>query len=200
MTNVPPLVAGLIFSLSGLIPFLNGQSSEAYNINTIAGGRDVTGALDDGLPATSASVFAEDLLLDSRGDLYFWTYPFRLRRVTANGVMETVAGYGDAGFSGDGSPALSASLSYSFGVALDGVGNIFLADTNNNRIRKITPGGAITTIAGSGPAGYQGSYGGDGGPATSALLSRTNDVALDAAGNLYIADTENLRIRKAWMA
>src|SRR5450759_3678122 len=110
----------------------------------------------------------------------------------AQGIISTVAGNGKAGFSGDGGPATGAQLHFPQGVAVDVAGNLYIADTNNSSIRKVTPGGTITTVAGNGTAGFSG----DGGPATSAQLYNPFGVAVDAAGNLYTADRGNLRIRK----
>ena len=107
-------------------------------------------------------------------------------------TISTVAGDGTAGYSGDGGAALSASINSPFGVAADNAGNFYIADFTNERIRKVSLGGVITTIAGNGSAGY----GGDGGPATSAMLSRPSHVTVDAGGNLYIADSGNSRVRK----
>lgn len=108
-------------------------------------------------------------------------------------MISTVAGTGIAGFSGDGGPAQDAELSYPSAVALDSAGNLYIADSYNNRIRKIS-GGIITTVAGNGSVGFSG----DGGPATSATLNEPGGVAVDAAGNLYLADTFNNRIRKVF--
>jgi len=116
----------------------------------------------------------------------------RIRKVTPRGVISTVAGNGTAGFSGDGGLATSAQLHHPNGLAMDAAGNVYIADIINSRIRKVTPGGVISTVAGSGTGGFSG----DGGPATSAQLARPYGVALDAAGNLYIADLGNRRIRK----
>ena len=98
---------------------------------------------------------------------------------------------GERGFGGDGGPAAAAQLSYPNGVALDSDGNVYIADSSNNRIRKVDPSGTINTIAGTGERGY----GGDGGPATAARLSFPNGIALDSVGNVYIAGWFNRRIR-----
>ena len=112
-------------------------------------------------------------------------------RATA-GTITTVAGNGINGSSGDGGPATSASLSAPLGVALDSSGNLFIADSYNNRIRKVdVVTGLITTVAGSGCCGFSG----DGGPATNAKLWGPGGVALDLTGRLFIADTSNHRIR-----
>jgi streptogramin lyase len=111
----------------------------------------------------------------------------------ATGIITTVAGNGVQGFSGDGGPATSASLRSPEGVAVDGSGNVFIADTGNQRIRRVDAAtGIITTVAGNGVQGFSG----DGGPATSASLSRPFGVAADSFGNLFTADTENQRIRQ----
>jgi len=97
---------------------------------------------------------------------------------------------------GDGGPATSAQLNYPQGLAVDAGGNIFIADSQDHRIRKVTPAGIITTVAGSSPLPGKGGFSGDGGPAVNAQLNCPTDVAVDRAGNLYIADYENQRIRR----
>jgi trimeric autotransporter adhesin len=111
---------------------------------------------------------------------------------SGNGVISTVAGTGSYGYSGDGGIATSAALTYPLGVAIDASGNIYIADTYNNRIRMVTKStGIISTVAGTGSSSYRG----DGGLATSAELSSPRGVAIDASGNIYIADIGNNRIR-----
>jgi sugar lactone lactonase YvrE len=108
-------------------------------------------------------------------------------------VINTIAGNGTAGYSGDGGPANSAELNSPSGIATDGSGNLYIADPANNRIREVAMGtGVISTFAGNGTAGYSG----DGGPATNAELQLPVEVAVDSAGNLYIADQGNNVIRK----
>ena len=160
-------------------------------ITTVAGNGS-QGLYGDGGPATSASLnYPNGAAVDSAGNLYIAdTYNYRIRKVSG-GTISTVAGNGKHFFSGDGGPATSASLWYPFGVAVDSAGNLYIADTYNHRIRKVS-GGTITTVAGNGSGGSSG----DGGPATSASLSLPRGAAVDSAGNLYIADTANNRIRK----
>ena len=114
----------------------------------------------------------------------------RVRKVTPAGIISTVAGNGTPDYSGDGGAATSAELNQPAGVAVDGLGNLYIADTSNNRIRKVTPAGIISTVAGNGTPDYSG----DGGTATSAELNQPAGVAVDGLGNLYIADTSNNRI------
>jgi RHS repeat-associated protein len=112
-------------------------------------------------------------------------------------IIKTVAGTGESDFSGDGGPATDARLSGTSDVAVDSSGNIYIADRSNHRIRKVDMNGIITTIAGSGESGnYAGGFSGDGGPATDAKLNIPYGVAVDNAGNIYIADSLNHRIRK----
>jgi hypothetical protein len=118
----------------------------------------------------------------------------RVYRVAADGRLNMVAGNGTAGFSGDGGPATSAQLFYPYGLAVDGAGNLFIADSANHRIRKVTPDGVINTVAGNGSPGFDSSD--DGGPATSAQFAGPSGIAVDTAGNLFIVDTGNHRIRK----
>jgi sugar lactone lactonase YvrE len=162
-------------------------------ITTVAGNglRDYIG--DNG-PATSASLFDPmSVVVDSAGNLYVAdTWHNRIRKVDTGGVITTVAGNGIQGYSGDNGPATSANLKQPFGVAVDSVGNLYIADFNNNRIRMVDTNGIITTVAGDGSYGYSG----DNGPAILASLFSPNGVAVDSAGNIYIADTSNQCIRK----
>src|SRR5207237_10202514 len=115
-----------------------------------------------------------------------------VRRLAPDGVVTTMAGNGTAGSSGDGGPATGAQLNTPYGVSIDGSGNLFIADTNNHRIRKVTSAGIISTVVGiDGIAGFYG----DGGQALYAQVNAPAGVAVDAAGNLFIADTNNSRIR-----
>jgi sugar lactone lactonase YvrE len=116
-----------------------------------------------------------------------------IREVSPAGIISTPVGTsGPCGYSGDGGPASAATLNAPQGIAFDATGNLYIADSGNNVIRKVTPSGTISTIVGDGVAGFAG----DGGPATGAQLNGPSDVALDSAGSLYIADSYNYRIRK----
>jgi hypothetical protein len=116
----------------------------------------------------------------------------RVRKVSPEGTITTVAGTGKPGFSGDGGKATDAQLNNPAGMAVDGVGNLFITDLNNHRVRKVTPDGIITTYAGTGQPGFSG----DNGPATDARLNGPTALAVDAHGNLFIGDDENNRVRK----
>jgi len=166
-------------------------------INTVAGccaGTPDRGFSGDGGPATSATLdYPLGLAIDSSGDLYIAdSFNHRIRIVTPDGNINTYAGLSPTGgYSGDGGPATNANLNRPFGICVDAAGNLYIADSSNNRIRKVTPGGTISTVAGTGTAGSAG----DGGPATKAQLNRPYDVKVDSAGDLYIADYGNSRIR-----
>jgi trimeric autotransporter adhesin len=178
-------------------------------ITTVAGdstymGADTHGGYSgDGGPAVKAQLNGpEGIALDASGNLYIADDGNGvIRKVAAStGIITTVAGLpGGSSYSGDGGPAVKAQLNGPESVALDASGNLYIADTLNNVIRKVSAStGIITTAAGNGyGAGINsGGFGGDNGPATSAELSYPEGVALDASGNLYISDTLNMRLRK----
>jgi len=154
------------------------------------------GFAGDGGSATLALLNGPfDVAFDRAGNLYFSdTFNHRIRRVDARtGVIATVAGNGDARYSGDGGPALRASLNEPYGIAIDTAGNIYVADRLNRRVRRIDAANrTIMTVAGTGDAAYSG----DGGPAARAGLAEPNGLALDAAErHLYIADVADHRVR-----
>ncbi len=162
-------------------------------ITTVAGTGD-PGFSGDGGPAASAMLNSPyGLSVDKSGNLYIADRAnYRIRRVSPDGTINSIAGNGRSGFSGDGGLATNASVSDVYGMALDASGNLFIADRNNHRIRRITPGGVISTVAGNGIFGFSG----DGGLATFASLAFPEGVALEASGNLYIADWNNNRVRR----
>lgn len=162
-------------------------------ISTIAGGG--TASPGDGGLATQAILNGPGgVAVDNRGNLFISEKNgHRVRKVDlATGIITTVAGTGVAGFNGDNIKATEAQLDGPTGLAVDGAGNLYIADSNNQRIRKVAPDGMITTVAGIGFPGF----GGDQGFATRATLNNPFGVSVDRAGNLYIADTDNHRIRR----
>ena len=164
-------------------------------ITTIAGtGSGAGGFTGDGGPATATKLNSPACIaLDTFGNVYISDMGnHRIRKIDTSGIISTIAGTGTPVFSGDGGPATAAQIGYPFGLAFDAAGNLFVAASYNNRIRKITPSGIISTVAGTGAA----SYSGDGGPATSATFNQPINVAIDASGNLLIADYLNNRIRR----
>lgn len=172
---------------------LVGKLDAAGNISKVAGNGSA-GFSGDGGPATSAGLnHPSDVAMDSAGNLFIADQRnHRVRKVDANGIISTVAGNGIPVFAGDGGAATDASLHFPVGVEVDSMDNLYIADTYNNRIRKVDTSGTISTVAGNGIAGYSG----DGGAATTASLSKPTRVALDEANNLYIADYANGPVRK----
>lgn len=167
--------------------FSNGQI-----ISTIAGNGTNTYSGDNG-NATAASVgFPGDIIIDNDGNIYVGEYNNTIRRVSTSGVITTVAGNGLAGYNGDNQAATLAEMNGVSGLAIDRLGNLYVADMYNNRIRKINLTGYIETIAGSGV----GSFSGDNGPASAASLYSPFSLTFDTIGNLYVADEGNHRIRK----
>ena len=204
----------------------------SYTIQTVAG----SNSAGDGGPATAASLSdAEGVAVDPSGNVFIAdANDHRVRKVAPDGTISTVAGDGVPGFGGDGGPAPSARLNMPYGITVDPAGNLYIADLGNNRVRKVTADGSITTvpgtdslvaprnvavdstgslyisefgghriwrvgtdgavncIAGTGTPGFSG----DGGPATGAQLAYPAGLAVDGAGNLYIADSSNHRVRK----
>lgn len=163
-------------------------------ITTVAG-TGVPGARGDGGPATSARLNQPyGIAAAPDGSLYIAdSNNHRIRRVSPDGVISTIAGNGVYGFGGDGGPATSAQLAGPSSIALAPDGSVYIADYGNARIRRVTPDGKISTVAGTGVAGFSG----DGGPATSAQLNSPSSIAVNPTdGSLYIADTANNRIRR----
>ena len=164
-------------------------------IDTIAGtsvGTRDYGFNGDGGPADRALLdLPRGVAVDAVGNVYIADMDnHRIRMVDAWGIIRTIAGTGEDGFGGDGGPAVQAQLNYPGGVAVDGAGNVYIADAENHRIRKVDTSGIIHTIAGSGVGGATR----DGGLAVESDLFLPVDVAVDGAGNMYIAD--NSRVSK----
>ncbi len=204
INNVP--VGAIMNGPSGLALNSSGNLYVADRFNNrvlkvVAGGGATTVAGNglerfsgDGGPATSAQLnLTTGVALDQNGNLYIADgLNGRVREVSATGVITTVAGGGTATTTSDGGLATSASLVNPQGVAVDSAGNLYIADAGANRIRKVSTGGIITTIAGKGSQGFSG----DAGLAVNAELSDPNCVVVDGSGNLYILDSGNARIRE----
>lgn len=182
-------VAGNLY-VSDALNHVVREVSTSGQITTVAG-NGLEGYSGDGGSATAASLDTPvGVAVDASGILYIAdSHNHRIRKV-AGGIITSIAGTGVAGFSGDGGSALSAQLSLPSAIAVDGSGSLYIADTNNQRIRKIV-GTTITTIAGTGEE----TFAGDGAAATSAALDSPLGIAVDSAGRVYIADRHNQRIR-----
>ncbi|MET7593337.1 hypothetical protein ACFYPQ_42225 [Streptomyces sp. NPDC005522] len=191
---LPTLRAVQLAEVSRMCPGLApAVTAQLRRLTTVAGiGED--GFDGDGQPATTAHLDGPSgVAVDGYGNLYIAdTGNCRVRKVDVQGTITTVAGTGTQDFNGDGQPAATAHLDYPGGVAVDSHGNLYIADTQNCRVRKVDVQGTITTVAGTGEQGF----GGDGRPATAAQLWYPSAVAVDVHGTLYIADTQNRRVRK----
>src|SRR5215204_7037725 len=161
-------------------------------ITTVAGSGQL-GFSGDGGPATEAKLTAYDVALDHKGNIYICDLENqRIRKVDRDGIIHTVAGSGKKGYSGDGAPATKAALKDPWGVAVDREGNVYIADHHNRVVRRVDPKGKITTIAGTGEAGFNREEG----SATKVMLHDPIGLFVDDdTGVLYIADTLNARIR-----
>jgi uncharacterized protein (TIGR03437 family) len=165
----------------------------SFVISTIAGNGSA-GYSGDGGKATAAELNdPRGIVTDPAGNIYFCDrLNHVVRKIDLNGNISTIAGSGVRGYNGDNIPGTQAQLNTPWRVTIDPAGNLYIADSGNNRIRKLATNGIITTVAGNGMAEYSG----DGGPATSAFLNFPEQAELDVFGNLYIADTYNNVIRK----
>ncbi len=163
------------------------------NIATIAG-TGIVGYTGDGAPAIAASFNGTSgIALDDTGNIYVVDQGnYCIRKINTSGIISTIAGTGTSGYTGDGGAALIAQLKKPFHVATDLLNNIYLSEYDNGCVRKINTAGIITTIAGTGTLGFSG----DGGPATLAMLNRPQGLFADSAGNIYIGDASNARVRK----
>ena len=194
--------SGITLDKAGNLYIWEGAASKIRKVNpagiisTVAG-NGIAGYTGDGGAATSASLFSgatvSGLAVDAAGNLYISDGNNHVvRKVDTAGIIRTVAGNGTPGFSGDGLAATSAQLQYPAGIALDGAGNLYIADSSNSRVRKVNTAGIISTVAGNGNVRYSG----DGVQATAAAVDRPEGLAVDSAGNLYIAETSSSRVRK----
>ena len=168
---------------------------DASGIITTIAGTGTPGFSGDGGRAVSAEIFQPSgMAIDVAGNLYIADYTNRrIRIVNTLGIISTIAGNGTGGYSGDGGPATSAELNSASGVAVDTMGNVFICDPNNGRVRMVNSSGIITTVVGNGQCC---SVLGDGGQATAAQISQPFSANFDVYGNLFIADWQNGRIRK----
>jgi len=194
--NFPQFV---VFDTSGNLFFSDSENNVVRKVSTngiittVAGNGISAYSGDDG-PATNAELaLPQGVALDDYGNLFIAdSGNSRVRRLGSAGIITTVAGNGTTGYSGDSAEATNAQLNNATGVALDASGNLYIADYGNSRIRQVSPNGIISTVAGNGVGGFSG----DDGPAVNANLYYAGGVSVDAAGNLYIADNDNERIRK----
>jgi NHL repeat len=185
----PPDVGG-----GGGVPSVAAAAVGPASVVTTLAGNGQARAGGDGGPATAASLNQPRgrPAVGPDGSIYIAdTFNNRIRRIAPNGVISTVAGTGAKGFSGDGGPAVNARLSWPHDVAVDGAGNVYIADAANHRIRRVTADGVIRTVGGTGSAGFNG----DGIAATAARLNRPKALVL-AGSQLWFSDGDNNRIRR----
>ena len=169
------------------------RAGQGFAIQTVAGSGSYGFSGDKGQASAARLANPSGIAVSDTGEIFIAdTENHRIRRVSPSGVIETVAGTGRPGFSGDRRAATRASLSSPRGLALDGTGRLYIADSGNHRIRAVDTDGIISTIAGTRRPGFFG----DDGPATASRLTRPHAVAVDALGDVYIADTGNHRIRR----
>jgi Bacterial Ig-like domain (group 3)/NHL repeat len=165
-------------------------------IATVAG-TGIAGFSGDGNAATAAQLsLPSAVAVDSSGNVYIAdTNNQRIRKITGT-TITTIAGEGEELYAGDGAAATAAVLDLPTGVAVDASGNVYIADRHNHRVRMITLAGTISTVAGSGIPSFSGGFSGDGASASAATLAKPSGVSVDGAGNIYIADTDNQRVRQ----
>jgi sugar lactone lactonase YvrE len=192
-------LAGLALGPDGSLYIADAGNARVRRIDptgliTTVAGTGHSGATGDGGPATKAELYQPlSVAATPSGELFIADAgASRVRRVDGHGLIQTVAGNGERGSHGDGRPATEAQLNAPCGICVDRDGTLFISEFAGHRVRTVSPEGVITTVAGTGEQGYSG----DGGPPQLAKLSRPREVALDQDGNLYIADSENNRVRK----
>ncbi len=186
-------IRGLSFAVCLGLLCLSAAHGQQYTIQTLAGAGFAGYVGDGGDPGAAQLSSPNAVVLDSKGNIYIADTGNQRIRMISGGTITTIAGNGTAGYLGDTAAATAAELNSPSGLAFDASGNLYIADTKNNVIRKIT-NGTITTVAGNNgqPAGNAG----DNGPATSAVLNGPTGLAFDSAGNMYIADNGNNVIRR----
>ena len=189
---------GLVVDQDGTILLTDSYNHVIWRLDqdgylTRFAGNGERGRGEEGVKALeSPFAFPCDVRLDSKGNIFVADLEnHRIRKITRDGLVTTVAGSGVAGYAGDGGPAINAQLNSPWGIFLDKDDNLLIADTNNDRIRKVGSDGIIQTIAGNGQEGYEG----DGGPAKAAKLNAPQSLAIDAAGRILIGDEHNDAIR-----
>ncbi|MBX2907676.1 MAG: T9SS type A sorting domain-containing protein [Taibaiella sp.] len=191
-TTLP--VAELAADASGNIYFCDAttiKKKTTGGVITTVAGTGTGGYSGDGGPATAAQIYSRGAItLDGAGNIYFLDSTARLRKVSASGIISTIAGTGVAGTTGDGGPATAAQISPMSGIAATAAGDVYFC--NGPQIRKVSASGIITTVAGGSMYGYSG----DGGPATLALINLVQSLVVDMSGNLLLADRLNNRVRK----
>jgi sugar lactone lactonase YvrE len=189
---------GVAFDATGNLYFTDTYNNRIRTINTSGiittfAGNGVQAFSGDNGQATAAELYTPARVMpDGSGNVYIVDEDnMRVRKVNSSGVIKTVAGNGTGGFSGDGGQATAAEILRPYGMGLDASGNLYIADTQNGCVRKVNSSGVISTIAGNATTGFSG----DNGPATAAELNNPSAIAFDPAGNMYIADAGNNRIR-----
>lgn len=196
---------GIILDAVGNIIFVDARNNRVRKVDIATGiittiaGNGAWALTGDGGLAVDASLRApNDLAIDAVGNIYV-SEDHNIRKISTSGIITTYAGdtaWLGGGYGGDGGPATAALLNSPRGIAIDAVGNLYIADWYNQRIRKVDAAGIITTIAGTGfgaGTSSHGGFSGDGGPATAANLSRPSDIVIDGSGNLYISDNDRIR-------
>ena len=161
-------------------------------VNVVAGNGFGFTSGDGGLAVNAGLLDPISIAVDRSGNIYVGEFGGAVRKVTTDGVINRIAGTGVRGYGGDNGPAINAQLNEPYGLLVDSAGNLYIADTENNRIRKVDPSGQIATIAGTGVEGFSG----NGGPAVNAELDEPTRMAMDSAGDLFFVDSSNFVVRK----